>query len=179
MRKRILTIIILFILLFTSLIIRLSYITFISSDKITKLANELWTRNIPIQSDRGIIYDRNGNVLAGNKLAYTVASINKQIKDKEHTASILSNILNVDKNKILKHINKNNSIEIIKPEGRRITFEQAKLITEANLDGIYLTSDSARYYPYNQTLAQVLGFCGIDMDGLSGIEYRYNDYLKN
>ena len=179
MRKRILTIIILFILLFTSLIIRLSYITFISSDKITKLANELWTRNIPIQSDRGIIYDRNGNVLAGNKLAYTVASINKQIKDKEHTASILSNILNVDKNKILKHINKNNSIEIIKPEGRRITFEQAKLITEANLDGIYLTSDYARYYPYNETLAQVLGFCGIDMDGLSGIEYRYNDYLKS
>lgn len=179
MRKRILTIFIIFILLFTSLVIRLGYITFISADKITKLANELWKRDIPVQSDRGIIYDRNGEVLAGNKLAYTVASINKQITDKDYTATILSNILNCDKNKILKHINKNNSIEIIKPEGRRISFDQAQRITNANLDGIYLTADSSRYYPYNETLAQVLGFCGIDMDGLSGIEYRYNDYLKS
>ena len=83
MRKRILIIIILFIFLFSVLILRLGYITFISADKITKLANELWTRDIPIQSDRGIIYDRNGIVLAGNKLSYTVASINKQIG--EHT----------------------------------------------------------------------------------------------
>ena len=78
MRKRILTIFIIFVLLFTSLVVRLGYITFISADKITKLANELWKRDIPVQSDRGIIYDRNGEVLAGNKLAYTVASINKQ-----------------------------------------------------------------------------------------------------
>ncbi len=179
MRKRILTIVILFILLFSSLVIRLGYITFISSDKITKLANELWTRDIPIQSDRGIIYDRNGKVLAGNKLSYTVASINKQITNKEHTAETLSKILNVDKEKIVKHINKNNSIEIIKPEGRRITLDQAKEITNANLDGIYLTSDSSRYYPYETTLAQVLGFCGVDNNGLSGIEYMYNDYLTS
>ena len=179
MRKRILTVIILFITLFSVLIIRLSYITFISADRINKLANDLWTRDIPIQSDRGIIYDRNGIVLAGNKLSYTVASINKQVKDKDYTADVLSNILNVEKDKILKHINKNNSIEIIKPEGRRITLEQAKQITKANLEGIYLTSDSSRYYPYNETLAQVLGFCGIDNNGLSGIEYLYDDYLAS
>ena len=179
MRKRILTIFILFIFLFSILIIRLGYITFISADKITKLANELWTRDIPIQSDRGIIYDRNGEVLAGNKLSYTVASINKQVTNKENTASILANILNTDKQNILNHINKNNSIEIIKPEGRRITLEQANLITNANLEGIYLTSDSSRYYPYKETLAQVLGFCGIDNNGLSGIEYKYNDYLTS
>lgn len=177
MKKRISIIIIFFILLFSSLIIKLGTITFIDSNKINILANELWKRDIPVNSNRGLIYDRNGKIIVGNKLAYTIASINKQIKDKDYTATSLAEILKCNKEKILKHLNKNNSLEIIKPEGRRITDEQAKKINNLNLDGIYLTADSKRYYPYNSTLGQVVGFCGTDMQGLSGIEYQYNDYL--
>ena len=179
MKKRISIVFLLFIILFLSLIIKLGYITFISANKINNLADELWKRDIPIQSSRGLIYDRNGNIIVGNKLAYTVASINRQIKDKEQTAKQLADILKCDKEKIMNHLNKNNSLEIIKPEGRRITEEQAKKINNLNMDGIYLTADSNRYYPYNSTLGQVIGFCGIDMNGLSGIEYKYNDYLTS
>ncbi len=179
MRKRIYIVIILFLLLFSSLIIKLGYITFISANKINILADDLWKRDIPVQSNRGLICDRNGTVIVGNKLAYTVAAINRQIKDKDATASTLAEILKCKKTDILKHLNKNNSLEIIKPEGRRITDEQARKINDLGLDGIYLTADSTRYYPYNSTLGQVLGFCGIDMQGLSGIEYQYDDYLTS
>ena len=179
MKKRILFVIIFFICIFSALIVKLGYITFIDANRINKLADELWKRDIPIQSSRGLIYDRNGKLIVGNKLAYTVASINRQVKDKETTAKTLAQILNVDENSILKHLNKNNSLEIIKPEGRRITDEQARLINQANIPGIYLTADSKRYYPYGSTLGQVLGFCGIDMEGLSGIEYQYEDFLKS
>lgn len=178
-QKRIMIIFLLFLLLFTSIVIRMGYITFYLANKINPLADDLWSREIPIQSSRGIIYDRNGTVLVGNELAYTVASINKQVKDKENTAKTLSKILNTNYDSIYRHLSKKNSIEIIKPEGRRITANQAKEIIQSNLDGIYLTSDSKRYYPYGSTLGQVLGFCGIDMEGLSGIEYKYNDYLKS
>ena len=172
-------VVIFFLLLFSSLIIKLGYITFIDANKINILADELWKRDIPVQSSRGLICDRNGTVIVGNKLAYTVASINKQVKDKEKTASTLAEILNCSPKDILTHLNKNNSLEIIKPEGRRITDEQAKTINSLGLPGIYLTADSQRYYPYGSTLGQVLGFCGIDMQGLSGVEYQYDDYLTS
>ncbi len=170
---------IVFLLLFSALVVKLGYITFIDSNKINILADELWKRDIPVQSSRGLIYDRNGTVIVGNKLAYTVASINRQVKDKEATAKTLAEILNCKPSAILSHLNKNNSLEIIKPEGRRITDEQAKTINSLGLPGIYLTADSTRYYPYGSTLGQVLGFCGIDMQGLSGIEYQYDDYLTS
>lgn len=170
---------ILFLLLFTALIVKLGYITFIDSNKINILADELWKRDIPVQSSRGLICDRNGTVIVGNKLSYTVASINRQVKNKEATAKTLADILGCPSKDILAHLNKNNSLEIIKPEGRRITDEQAKAINSLGLDGIYLTADSKRYYPYGSTLGQVLGFCGIDMQGLSGIEYQYDDYLTS
>ena len=171
--------IVLSFLMFTAIIIRLGYITFVMADEINILAYDLWSREIPIETSRGLILDRNGNVIVGNELCYTVCSINKQIEDKEYTANILANELGCSREAILAHINKSNSIEIIKPEGRKIDKKKAQAISAYNLKGIYLTADSKRYYPYGTSLAQVLGFCGIDNDGLSGIEYMYNDYLKS
>ncbi|MBQ3253038.1 MAG: hypothetical protein IJA65_00645 [Acholeplasmatales bacterium] len=178
MNKRIYVVIVMFILLFTAIIIKLGHITFFESNKINLLAYDLWSREIPVSTSRGLILDRNGEIIVGNELCYTVCSINRQIDDKNKTALILANILGCSKDSIYKHITKNNSIEIIKPEGRRITIEKALEISKANLDGIYITYDSKRYYPYGNMLGSVLGFCGIDMEGLSGVEYMYNDYLK-
>lgn len=178
-QKRIGIIITFSILLFSLIAIRMGYITFFMANKINLLADDLWSREIPIQSSRGLIYDRNGKIIVGNELAYTVASINRQVKEKETTAEKLAQILNCSPEAVFKHLTKSNSIEIIKPEGRRISQEQAKQIIQSDLDGIYLTSDSKRYYPYGSTLGQVLGFCGIDMQGLSGIEYQYEDYLES
>ena len=157
----------------------MGFITFFSANDINLKAYDLWSREIPISTSRGLILDRNGNVIVGNELCYTVCSINRQIEDVDKTASILGEILECESDKIKAHLVKNNSIEIIKPEGRRIDEEKAKRIIKANLKGIYVTSDSKRVYPYGSMLAQVVGFCGIDMDGLSGIEYMYNDYLKS
>ena len=157
----------------------MGFITFFSANDINLKAYDLWTREISISTSRGLILDRNGNVIVGNELCYTVCSINRQIEDVDKTASILGEILECESDKIKAHLVKNNSIEIIKPEGRRIDEEKAKRIIKANLKGIYVTSDSKRVYPYGSMLAQVVGFCGIDMDGLSGIEYMYNDYLKS
>ena len=179
LQKRIGIIIGLSIFLFVAIILKMGFITFFSANDINLKAYDLWSREIPISTSRGLILDRNGNVIVGNELCYTVCSINRQIEDVDKTASILGEILECESDKIKAHLVKNNSIEIIKPEGRRIDEEKAKRIIKANLKGIYVTSDSKRVYPYGSMLAQVVGFCGIDMDGLSGIEYMYNDYLKS
>ena len=179
MKKRIIIVIYISIFLLSLIVIRLGYITFYLSNEINPLAYDLWSREIPINSSRGLILDRNGKIIVGNELCYTVCSINKQVKDKEDTANKLASILGVTKDKILAHLIKNNSVEIIKPEGRKIDEGKASQIARLNISGIYLTCDSKRSYPYKTALAQVLGFAGVDNEGLSGIEYMYNDYLKS
>ncbi|MGM9970952.1 MAG: peptidoglycan D,D-transpeptidase FtsI family protein [Anaeroplasmataceae bacterium] len=179
MKKRIYIFLILSFVLFSILLIRMGYISFNMSSRINKMAYDLWSREIPTNSGRGRIFDRNGNLIVGNELCLEVASINTQIEDVDYVSEKLSKILNCSYESIYKHITKKNSVELIKPEGRKINTTQAKEIIDLNMSGIYLVSDTKRYYPYNTTLAQVLGFVGVDNEGLSGIEYMYNDYLKS
>ena len=177
-RKKLVTIVYVIILAVLILILRLGYVMFYLTEKISPMAYDQWTRDIPIEGKRGNIYDRNGNLIVGNSLSPSVAVIKRQITDKDYVVEQLSKILECDKTLILKHINKNVSVELIKPEGRRISEKQSKEIVELNMDGVYVVGDTKRYYPYGDSLAHVLGFTGIDNQGICGIEYIYNDYLK-
>ena len=160
------------------LIVRLFYIVVFMSEKVNELAYHQWTREIPIAGKRGNIYDRNGKLIVGNMLSPSVAVIKRQVTDKKMVAEKLSNILKTDKDIIMNHLNKNVSVELIKPEGRRITTAQAKEIIDLNMGGVYVVGDTKRYYPYGNSLAHVLGFTGIDNQGITGVEYIYDSYLK-
>ncbi len=177
-QKRIAIFFIIIVICFSSIFIRLGYITFIMSDSISPKAFLSWSREVPIEGSRGNIYDRNGELIVGSMLAPSVASINKQVTNKDETAILLADILDCDSDIILEHLNKNVSVELIKPEGRKISVEQAQQIISLNLDGIYVVGDTVRYYPYDSLLAHSLGFCGIDNQGIAGIEYMYDEYLK-
>ena len=158
-------------------IVRVFYIEVIDYPKLKTLANSLWSRELPISADRGLILDRNGNVLASNITTTSLVVIPNQIVDKKNTAKKLSNILNSDYDDMLKHVSKKTSIERIHPEGRQLSYEIAEQIDALKLDGVYLLKESKRYYPYNELLSHVLGYVGIDNQGLSGIELYYDEYL--
>lgn len=177
-RSRILIISIVIILLFILIIGRIFFIQVIDYKKLNSLANDLWSRNLPIGADRGLITDRNGVVLAENITTTSLVVVPNQIVDKESTAKKLSEILNTNYDDMLKHLNKKTSIERIHPEGRKLSFEIADKINSLNLDGVYLLKESKRNYPYNNLLSHVLGYVGIDNQGLSGIELAYDEYLK-
>ena len=177
-KKRIIVFLFLILISGLILVVRLGYVMFYLVDDIAPMAYDQWTRDIPIEGKRGNIYDRNGKLIVGNMLSPSVAVIKRQITDVDYVASQLSNILETDKDTILKHLKKNVSIELIKPEGRRITTKQATQIVELNMDGVYVVGDTKRYYPYGNALAHVLGFTGIDNQGICGLEYIYNSYLK-
>lgn len=164
-------------IIFLIIILRVFYIEVIDYKKLSKFANSLWSRNLPIKADRGIIYDRNGTILADNITTTSLVVIPNQIKNKTATAKKISEILNVDYEAMLKHINKKTSIERVHPEGRRLSYETADKIKELKIDGVYLVKESKRTYPYDTYMAHTLGFVGIDNQGLSGIELTYNKYL--
>lgn len=165
------------IFLFLVIIGKVFYIQVFSYKKINKYANNLWSRNLPIASDRGKIYDRDGVVLADNITTTTLYLIPNQIKDKELTARKLSSILGVSYEEMYKHVSKISSIEKVHPEGRNLSYEISDKIAALKLDGVYLLKESKRYYPYDTYLSHTLGFVGIDNQGLSGIELLYDNYL--
>ncbi len=175
--KRIKVIILIILFLFVLIIGKVFYIQVISYDKLNNLAESLWSRNLPIEANRGIIYDRNGLILADNLTTTSLVLIPNQIKDKEGTAKALSEILHVSYEDMLGHVMKISSIERVHPEGRRLDFEIADKIINLNLPGVYLVKESKRYYPFDTMLSHTIGFVGIDNQGLSGLELMYNDYL--
>lgn len=159
------------------IVIRVFYIQVIEYDKLSAFAESLWSRKLPIGADRGEIYDRNGKVLATNLTTTSLVVIPNQIKNKEEVAKALSEILNSDYEDMLEHVSKKTSIERIHPEGRQLSYDIASQIDELDFDGVYLVKESKRYYPYGNVLSHVLGYVGIDNQGLSGLELTYDEYL--
>lgn len=177
-QKRIKFVLYLIILIFIIIIFRIFYIQVFSKNKLDDLANNLWSRNLPILADRGNITDRNGVILAGNITTTSLIVVPVQIKNKEEVAENLAKILETDYLNIYSHLTKHTSVERIHPEGRRLSYEKAEAINKLNYDGVYLLKESKRYYPYDNVLSHVLGYVGIDNQGLSGIELEYDNYLK-
>ena len=166
------------ILFFFFLIIgKVFYIQVISYQKLNQYATSLWSRNLPLEANHGIIYDRNGVVLAGNITTTSLVLIPNQIEDKETTAKQLADILGVSYQDMYAHVSKKTSIERVHPEGRRLSNEIADQISALKLEGVYLVKESKREYPYDTYLSHTLGFVGIDNQGLSGLELIYDKYL--
>lgn len=174
---RIKIVLVVIIFLFILIIGKVFYIQVFDYKKLNSLASSLWSRNLPIESNRGKIYDRNGVVLADNLTTTSLVLIPNQIVNKKEVAQKLAEILNVSYEEMYRHVAKRTSIERVHPEGRRLSYEVADKIAALNLDGVYLVKESKRNYPLGTTLSHTLGFVGIDNQGLSGLELMYDKYL--
>lgn len=174
---RIRLLLVIVILLFLLIIFRVLYIQIFDYQKLSNLANDLWSRNLPLAADRGLILDRNGVVLADNITTTSLVLIPNQLEDKEKVSTLLSETLGVTKEEMDKHVYKNSSIERVHPEGRQLSYDVANYIESLNLKGVYLVKESKRYYPYEKLLSHALGYVGIDNQGLSGIELEYDKEL--
>lgn len=104
--------------------------------------------------------------------------IPRQLKNPEDTANKLANVLEMDPESVLEKITKMESSVNLRPEGIKITEQQEKNIRALNLDGVYLSKDSKRHYPFGDDLSHVLGFAGIDNQGLMGLELYYDEKLS-
>jgi len=164
-------------LVLVAVIAKVFIIEVLEYDKLSSLASSLWSRNLPISADRGEIYDRNGKVIATNITTTSLVFIPNQITDKEAVAKSISEILGVEYEDILAHASKKTSIERVHPEGRQLDYNTAEKISNLNYEGVYLVKESKRYYPYENLLSHVLGYVGIDNQGLSGLELYYDKYL--
>ena len=175
--ERIKFVFLIIILVFLIIFFKILYVQVFSYEKLSTLSDDLWSRELPISAARGKILDRNSVLLTDNITITMLIFIPNQITEKERVAKVISEILDVDYDDMYQHVTKNTSIERVHPEGRNLSYEIADEINSYNFDGVYLVKESKRYYPNKTMLSHVLGYTGIDNQGLSGIELLYDDYL--
>lgn len=177
-RKRLFFVLIIGVLLFTALGSRLGYVQLIKGNWLTEKAVELWNRDISFEAKRGKILDRNGDVLAYNISAPSVLVFPAQVEQPEETARKLANTLSMSEEKVYRLITQRELSVRIHPEGRKISNEKAREIQKLGLPGVMIAEDSKRYYPNGDFLSHVLGFAGVDNQGIVGSELIYDDILK-
>lgn len=175
LRKRLFAVIAAITFLFCLFLARFFYVQVIWEDELNYLALDQWTREIPVVAERGKIYDRNGELLAGNKSAYSVFARANAVKDKEYAAQFLSAALGLDYSETLVKLGDKKRSEITLL--RHVEKERVQKLAGANIDGVYFARDNERVYPYGSLACQTLGFTSIDQSGSSGVEKYYNEYL--
>jgi len=177
-RRRLIIALVVGIFLYGALGSRLAFVQLVNGHWLSEKAEELWSRDVPFQAKRGKILDRNGDVLAYNISAPSVLVFPSQVKNPEETAKKLANVLSASEEKIYKTITQRKLNVYIKPEGRKISNEKAREIQKLGLPGVMIAEDSKRHYPYGEFLSHVLGFSGIDNQGIVGSELIYDEILS-
>ena len=164
-------------------IIRLIIVQFVEGEKWTLKAKNQAYVSRQITASRGIIYDRTEkNILAQSSSVETVSVNPVNISDdkKENVAKVLSEIFNLDYEKVLKKVKNNKSKQeiIVRKVDKETADKLRNWMNENNIfSGINIDEDMKRYYPYGDLASHIIGFVGSDNQGLEGIEAKYNDVL--
>ena len=181
-KKKIIIILCMVTIIWAILIVRVFIIQIIEGDKWKSKSESQQYVSRNITANRGMILDRSGKIILAQSSTVqtvTVNPVNISKENKEKVAKVLSEIFELDYEKVLKKINRNSSIETIikrvdkeKTDKLRIWMEENEVYTGINID-----EDTKRYYPYSTLASHVIGFVGSDNQGLDGIEAKYNELL--
>lgn len=186
--KKLLVGFIIILIIFALLLVKIGYLQFIDGNNLKELAYKQQTINQIISPKRGNILDSTGISLAISAQVDTVTINPEKIvgKDEEDTERIkqnvavgLSEIFSLDVNETLQKVKSDAKVETIARKVEQDQIDKLKEWMEENKIkvGINIDEDSKRYYPYNAVASHVLGFCGNDNQGLTGIESKWDSVL--
>jgi len=178
-KRRLIVLLLFSLILSIALLGRVFWIQLVRGEELKERALNQWTSDVPIEPKRGTIYDRNKNPLAISATVDTVVASLPDIEDVKETAAKLAGALNMDPEELEKTLadakSKKKGAIYIK---RKISEEESEAVRNLKLSGIYFTKEHKRFYPERNLCSHVLGFTGIDSQGLDGIELIYEKYLK-
>ena len=169
LKKRMVFILVFMSFLFFAVILRLFYLQVIADDQLKAKAQSQQMRQIPVEASRGVIYDTEGKVLAVSVSADSVYAIPTEISAEEAPAmaKVLAETLDMEEATVLKKLTSGRSFEWLK---RKVDASIAEEILALNYTGIEATTETKRSYPKDNLASHILGFVGIDNQGLEGIE---------
>jgi len=174
MRKKLLFLMSFMIAALAILGFRVFYIQAFQGEVLQIRAYEQHTRDRLIRPDRGNIYDRNGVGLAVTRTVATVSVIRSQIEDRELVARTLSELLGMDFDTVYAKTERRVALERIKSH---VDPDVAAELRRLSIPGIIIDEDVERVYPFADLAAQVIGFVGVDNQGIIGLEAKFERFL--
>jgi stage V sporulation protein D (sporulation-specific penicillin-binding protein) len=179
MRKRVAFLFLFSLACLGLLVGRLGWLQLVRGEELRSKGDEARTRDTPIEARRGAILDRNLKELAISVNVDSVYAVPIQVKAPEESAKLLAGILGLEENGLLTELKKRTFFVWVKRKVDDETSNKIKALKkEGKLEGIALTQESKRFYPKGNLASSVIGISGIDSQGLGGLEYQYDKYLK-
>jgi cell division protein FtsI (penicillin-binding protein 3) len=163
-------------LLFAVIIGRAVQLQLWQGPKLARIAKGEIEKQVPRSHKRGIIYDRNRFELAMTIEMESIFAQPKQIKNIQEVSGQLSPILSLDKKRLTGLLNQPKSFVYLK---RKANPNECEAVRAQDHEGVAFTKEAQRFYPYKELASHVIGFIGMDPNGLEGLERQYNTYLKS
>jgi cell division protein FtsI (penicillin-binding protein 3) len=159
---------------FGVVLFRLVTLQVLQAAELSVKADRQHQKTVSLEGARGTIVDRHGKVLAMNVEVPSVFGVPNTVDSPLKTARQLSPILHVRTDELERKLRQDRRFVWL---ARKLDPEQGRRLDRLSLDGIGVVMEGRRFYPKGPLLAHVLGFSGMDGEGLEGVEHRYEPYL--
>src|SRR6185437_5126105 len=138
-------------------------------------ARQQQQKTIAVSAERGTIYDRNLTPLAMSLPVESLFANPKLVPDPQQEAAELSELLGIDRGELARSLGSQHSFVWV---ARQITADQARAVEALHLPGIFSEPATRRFYPKGELAASVLGYVGVDGDGLGGVEHSWDREIR-
>jgi cell division protein FtsI (penicillin-binding protein 3) len=172
--KRIRWILLGFALFFGVITYRAVSLQVVNAEEYSALADEQHVQQIELPARRGTIFDRNGNELAVGQEMKTIYANPHLIDDPSQAAQQLAPVLGMNSQDIRDNLSQDAGFVYV---ARKVAPETAVAVEDLGIAGLGVMTEEKRVYPQNQLAAQVIGYAGLDNEGLAGMELQLNDVL--
>ncbi|MCZ6558084.1 MAG: penicillin-binding protein 2 [SAR324 cluster bacterium] len=174
-RSRVKFVMILLALWLLALVWRAVDLQVLQHDALAGMAQRQSQRIIKVKGKRGAIYDSQGHRLAASLKADSFFAHPSRIREPALAAHALSRALAMPREILEARLRSTRAFVWLK---RQVTPEEAEAVWALKLKGVGSTSEYRRVYPARSLAASLLGFTGVDTQGLEGLEYAYDSYLR-
>ncbi len=163
------------LIFFALLSVRLLFVQLGAAKSLSKLASDQYKTYACLLPKRGVIYDRNLRELAVSINLNSIFLDPSMAEDKESAARRLSSVLKIDADEILQKLNKEMHFVWL---ARKVQPDVEKAARQLRIKGVGFIKEPQRVYPNGALASHVIGFVGVDEDGLEGIELMFDNFLK-
>ncbi|UCE64396.1 MAG: stage V sporulation protein D, partial [Nitrospirota bacterium] len=160
---------------FTIIFVRLFFLQVIQAEQGADQARKQHYTSVMLEANRGVIVDRSGKPLALNVDLPSVYAMPQTIQNPSRVAKKLSRLLDIPSSSLRKRLKKSQPFVWIK---RKVDPEAAEAVRAQSFSGVDIVMEPRRFYPKGVLLSHLLGFAGIDSQGLEGVELQYEAYLR-
>lgn len=160
---------------FGMVLFRLVTLQVLQAEELTVKAARQHQKTVSLEGTRGTIMDRHGKVLAMNMEVPSVFGVPTALESPVKTARNLSPLLHVRADELERKLRQDRGFVWL---ARKLDPEQGRQLEQMSMDGIGVVMEGRRFYPKGPLLSHVLGFAGLDGEGLEGIERRYEGQLR-